>query len=194
MALPLALKRRTLLSSLAVYGDSTAAGAGASPAANYWFNVLGNGFSPALTVSPNGVGGENSTQMLARIVADTARTTWWHICMDLPNTGEVVATWLSNMASAIALQPRTFIMPPAQDVGGSATNITQIQQGLLSNAVFAGRTLNAADQAAYLALAALPANRDPDLRHYSTAGQAMQAATIKAWLVTNNWLPAATPV
>lgn len=194
MALPVALRARTLLSSLAVYGDSTAAAAGASPSSNYWYNVLVNGFSPVLSLSANGVGGETSTQMLARIVADTDRLSWWHICMDLPNGGESSATWLSNMAAAIALQPRTFVMPPAQDIGGSATNVTEAQQGLLSNVVFSGRTLNAADQAAYLAQAAIPANRAPDNRHFSNAGQAMQAATIKAWLVANNWLPAATPV
>lgn len=192
MALPASLRARTLESSLAIYGDSTAFGTGATAPADRWYNIVDNDFAPVPALSANGVGGENSTQMLARIVADTAHATWIHICMDVPNTGEAASTWLANMTSALALQPRTLIVVPclaAPECGpdGSAAAIEAIQAQLPT--LFPSNAFDAATQAAYLAAIAQPGTRIGDCRHFSDAGQAIQAQYITGFLAANNWLP-----
>lgn len=172
-----------------IFGDSTAAGSG-STTPNRWFEVLTLAYNPDRAYANAGVGGETSTQMLARVAADTAVYRQWStIFMDRPNGGESSATWIANMKAAVAYlgTDRWFVMPPAQDVPDtSIANIAEVQALLLSDPFFAGHTLGSSDQAAYLT-AVNSAGERADGTHFDDSGQAIQATYIKAFFDAAGW-------
>jgi len=179
---------------LQVYGDSTAAGdqADGATTAQKWWSLVANGYDPARPLNNSGVGGETTDQMLARIEADTAHRRWTTIFVDRPNSN--AETWVANIKAAVGLlaTDRWLVLPPVISVGaglpdGSGTLIGTIQSILLSDPFFAGHTLDATAQAAYLAAAADPANKDAGGVHFSIAGQAMQAAAVRAFLDARGW-------
>lgn len=175
--------------SLMVFGDSTAD-------AGIWRSTLASGYSPARTIVENAAGGENSGQLLAKVVADSDHRQWTTIFMDLPNTGETFDYWMSNINAAVALlgTNRWYVHPPAQNspsgtpLNGAAV-VTAIQQALLSDPFFAGHTLAAAEQASYLTAVNDDATRSGsgDFTHFNAAGQAIQAAAIRAFLDGRGW-------
>lgn len=168
---------------LFIPGDSTGAGTGAT---TRWFDNFG---SPVRAVKNIAVGGETSTQMLARVQATAGfYHDWPMVIMDRPNTGEDAATWLANMKAAIAAWgPKVFIMPPAQDVPDtSIANIATVQAALLSDSDFAGHTLGAVDQAAYLA-AVNDAGTRSDGLHFDDDGQAIQQTYIEDFFTDAGW-------
>jgi hypothetical protein len=66
-------------------------------------------------------------------------------------------------------------MPPAQDTtGGAVQVVTDAQAILLSDPFFAGHTLDASAQAAYLAAVSGGGTR-ADNKHFNDSGQALQA-------------------
>jgi hypothetical protein len=175
------------LLSFRIFGDSTADGAGST---TDWYQVLTAAYTPDRSYAKNAQGGENSTQMLARVAADTSvYRRWTTIFMDRPNTGESSATWVANMKAAVALisTSRWFVMPPVQDVPDtSIANIAEVQALLLSDPFFSGHTLDATDQATYITAMSDGATRS-DGTHDSDAGAVVRANTIKAWLDAKGW-------
>ncbi|MBC7148085.1 MAG: hypothetical protein H5U22_01795 [Rhizobium sp.] len=175
------------LQAFRIFGDSTADGVGS---ATDWYQVLTAAYTPDRAYAKNAQGGESSAQMLARVAADSAvYKTWPTILMDRPNTGESSATWSANTKAAVALRdsPRWLVWPPVQDVPDTAiANIAEVQALLLSDAFYAGHTLDATDQAAYIAAMADGATRS-DGTHDSDAGAVVRANAIKAWLDAKGW-------
>lgn len=78
----------------ACWGDSLTDGYAAAFAAAY---------NPPRQVYNGGVGGETTTQELARMVASTLYRGRVTIIWDRITTGEASATWLANIASMVAL-------------------------------------------------------------------------------------------
>lgn len=177
-----------------VFGDSTANGDGTGVTTK-WYDALRTAYTPDRSVYEVAQGGENTTQMLARVVADSDHRKWTTIFMDRPNTGETSAVWLANMKNAANLlrTDRWFVVPPVLNSpsgqpSDSDTAINEIQAALLSDPFFAGRTLNAVDQAAYVVAMNDDATRvTGDWIHFNDAGQALQASTIKAALDALGW-------
>jgi len=169
--------------ALFIAGDSTGAGTGATAK---WFDNFG---SPVRAYNNGAVGGETSTQMLARVQAAAAfYHDWPLIIMDRPNTGEDAALWLANMKAAGAVWgDKWFIMPPAQDVPDtSIANIATVQAALLSDPDFAGHTLGAVEQAAYLTAVADAGTRSDGL-HFDDDGQAIQQTYADDFITAASW-------
>lgn len=179
--------------SFMIFGDSTANGDGNGGATTTWHYVLRNSYAPARSVAEAAQGGENSTQMLARVAADTDHREWTTIFMDLPNTGEDASTYIQNVKDSVAYldTDRWFVMPPAQNSPGgtplnSSSTVATIQSALLSDSFFSGHTFSSTTQAAYLADV-----NDDDMRsdytHFNAAGAAVQASYIKDFLDLMGW-------
>lgn len=175
------------LLSFRIFGDSTADGVGST---TDWYQVLTAAYTPDRSYAKNAAGGESSTQMLARVAADTSvYRRWTTIFMDRPNTGESSSTWVANIKAAVAYLSTTrwFVMPPVQDVPDtSIANIAEVQALLLSDPFFTGHTLDASDQATYIAAMSDGATRSDGI-HDSDAGAVIRADTIKAWLDAKGW-------
>lgn len=179
--------------SIAVFGDSTAAGDGVADNQK-WHTLLAAGYSPARNLHNAGTGGENSAQMLARVAAATAHRRWTTIFVDRPKWD--TEPWIENLKAAAALlnTARWLVLPPVTDSPSGqpdslATSIADIQAELLADPFFAGHTLDAAAQAAYIAAMDDDAMRvgGTDFTHFSAAGQALQASTIRAFLDARGW-------
>lgn len=167
-------------------GDSTAHGDGGS--GTYWLTVAGALLSPVPTQVNDGHGGETSAQCLARVQADTAHPSYMRVFMDYPGGGETAAGWLSDAAGILAVEPRTMIWPPVQNTDGSFSQvIADIQTGLLT-APYAKNTLDAAQQATWIAFASSPSTRSDNL-HFNATGQTQQGQTIAAWWLSHNSIP-----
>lgn len=157
-------------------GDSIGNGDGAT---TKWFQGLG---SPVRAYHEIAVAGETTAQMLARVQAVTGFYRQWPLLMmDFPNTGESAETWLANIKAAGQFWgDEWFIMPPAQTVGEApADKIATIQAALLSDPDFDGHTLDAVEQAAYLAEVADGGTRSDNL-HFNDTGQAIQRSYVVA--------------
>lgn len=77
-------------------GDSmTATGSG-------YATRMATAYNPARNVKNSGVGGENTTQEAARVVANTLYLDRIMIIWDKCNSGESSATWLANIATMLA--------------------------------------------------------------------------------------------
>lgn len=175
--------------SFMVFGDSTAD-------ASTWRTALAASYTPVRSQTEAAVGGENTTEMLARVAADTDHRRWTTLFMDRPNTGESSATWLGNMKAAAALLEtnRWLVVPPVLNSpsglpDSSATAIGEIQAALLSDPDFLGHTFDASEQAAYISEMADDATRvgGGDWVHFNTTGQNLQAARIKITLDALGW-------
>lgn len=180
--------------SFYIFGDSTAAGSGAT-GANLWYNVLAAAYSPDRTAVSAGVGGETTAQMLARVQADTDHRGWTTIFMDRPNSN-AEGDWIANMKAAAALlgTSQWLVVPPVLNSPSgqpdtTGTIIGTIQATLLSDPFFAGHTFGASEQAAYIAEMNDDATRQGggDWTHFNDAGQALQAARIKTTLDALGW-------
>lgn len=172
-----------------VFGDSTAD-------ASTWRTTLATSYTPARTIAEAAVSGENTTQMLARVSADSDHRGWTTIFMDRPNTGETSTDWLANMKAAAALlqTSRWLVVPPVLNSpsgqpDASGTAIGEIQAALLSDPDFAGHSLDASEQAAYITEMNDDATRvgAGDWTHFNDAGQTLQAARIKTTLDAMGW-------
>jgi len=175
--------------ALQVYGDSTATMNGASEYGRGWSWQFINDVSPVWDFNNSGVGGETSAQMLAHVEADAEHRNWPTVFMDRPNTGETSAEWIANMKAAAALlrTSRWLVFPPAQNAPDTAvTNIAEVQALLLSDPFFAGHTLDATDQAAYLA-AVDDANTRSDGVHFNDQGQFIQSLFVRAFFAQQGW-------
>ncbi len=64
----------TMTGAIAAWGDSLVAGSGASSSTTNWPAVLGTDFATWRTVYNGGIGGQTSTQIADRVVADTIYT------------------------------------------------------------------------------------------------------------------------
>lgn len=173
---------------LRVYGDSTADGSGATTYAEKWYAKMAINLGTGST--EDAVPGENTTQMLARVQQQSNNTQWAIVMMDLPNTGETSATWISNVKAAANWvgNGRWFVFPPAQNVPDTGVaNIAEVQALLLSDAFFSGHTFDAATQSAYLTEVSEPATRS-DGTHFSDTGQTIQATYGTAFFATKLWL------
>lgn len=175
-----------------IYGDSTANGDGTGVTLR-WYDALIAGYSPARSYTEAAQGGENSGQMLARVLADTDHRQWTTIFMDRPNTGETSTEWLANLKTAVGhLQTsRWLVVPPVQNSPGgppntSAAAIGEVQAALLGDPFFAGHTFDAGQQASYIAALDTDEVRTDGL-HFSNSGQAIQAAAIRAFLDARGW-------
>jgi hypothetical protein len=178
-----------------IYGDSIANGDGAGVTTR-WYDALRTGYDPDRTVYEVAEGGETTTQMLGRVRADSNHRTWTTIFNDRPNTGEASATWLANIKAAVGYlrTNRWLVMPPVVNSpsglpDNSAVAIGEIQAALLGDPFFAGHTFGATQQAAYATAVNVDSTRvgAGDFTHFSNAGQAIQAAHIRAFLDEKGW-------
>jgi hypothetical protein len=174
-----------------VYGDSTANGDNGGPPK--WYDVLRTSYTPIRSVAEAAQGGENSTQMLAHVEADTDHLNWTTIFMDRPNTAEDVGLWASNIKQATSFLKtnRWFVVPPVLNSpmavpDNSEARLLETQDLLLSDPFFFGHTFDADEQEAY-SEALIDDSMRSDGVHFNTAGQAEQAAHIKNWLNSKGW-------
>jgi hypothetical protein len=177
--------------AIAIWGDSTAAFTGVSTYGRGWGWTFSNDISPALQFYNGGVGGNDTATTLGLMQADTSHRNWPTIIMDRPNTGETAATWVSNVKAMVALlrTDQWMVFPPAQDAPStSIQNISDVQAALLSDAFFDGHTLDATDQAAYLAAVDDSTTRSDGL-HFNDKGQAIQTHFARAFFVQAGWRP-----
>lgn len=176
---------------IVAYGDSTAFGTGATNWSTTWLRVMCDDYSPIRIPVTRGVAGYTPAQALARAQADGPHfDDHILIVVDLPASGENVATWATDIKALIAATgcSKWFILPPAQDTTGSPVqSVTDVQALLLSDPYFAGHTLDADDQAAYLAEVSDAGSRTEDNKHFDDDGQAIQAAYIKAAIDAAGW-------
>jgi hypothetical protein len=181
--------RRPLRSALSIFGDSTAAFTGVSEYGRGWGWMLAKDPDNPWAFNNAAVGGEDTAAMLARVAADTAHRTWPTVFMDLPNTGETAATWIANMKAAAGYLPhnRWMVMPPCQDAPGTTrANVTEVQAALLSDPFFVGHTLDATDQAAYIAALSTSDTRSDGI-HFNDLGQAIQCLFVSAFFSQQGW-------
>jgi hypothetical protein len=181
--------------AFAIFGDSTAHGDGAGVTLT-WFEGLRTAYDPPRSVHNAGIGGQTTTAMLAGVAADTDHRRWTTIFMDRPNTGESSTTWIANMKAAAGCCQggRWLVVPPVLNSSSglpdsSATAIGEIQSALLGDPFFSGHTFDTGQQADYAAAMASDATRvgSGDFVHFNNAGQAIQAAAIKAFLDGQGW-------
>lgn len=183
-----------LPAAVSIFGDSTAAFTGVSEYGRGWGWMLAKDPTVQWEFYNAGVGGENTTQMLARVAADVDHRRWPTVFMDLPNTGEDAATWIANMKAAAAYirHGRWLVMPPCQDApGATRTNVTDVQAALLSDPFFVGHTLDATDQAAYIAAVSTSDTRADGI-HYNDLGQAIQCLFVSSFFSQRGWRTEAT--
>lgn len=183
------------LKAIAVYGDSTGHGDHGT-AGSRWWELLAAGYDPDRSMFNDAVGGQSVTTLRDRLLADTSHRCWTTIIMDRPNTGETASSCIAAIKAATGnLQTdRWLVMPPVDDVPGmpgypvntSGPAITAIQQALLSDPFFAGHTLDATAQAAYLT-ALVDESKRSDGIHFNDAGQAVQAAAVRAFMDAQGW-------
>jgi hypothetical protein len=163
---------------IVAYGDSTAFGTGATNWSTTWLRKNGDGYSPPRIPATRGVAGYTPADALAVALADGGHfDDQIVVIMDLPAAGETIGTWTADIKALIAATgaSRWFVMPPAQDTtGGAVQVVTDAQAILLSDPFFAGHTLDASAQAAYLAAVSGGGTR-ADNKHFNDSGQALQA-------------------
>ncbi|MFN4091372.1 MAG: hypothetical protein ACK4FG_00585 [Brevundimonas sp.] len=170
-----------------VHGDSTGRGDGA---ATTWFATLAAGYSPARAVYNDAASGQSVFTLRDRMVADTRRRDWPTILLDRRNGGETAADYLAALEAAVTtLTGRFLILPqvPMAD-GAEAADVlaihTAINDGI--RARWPGNTFDAAAEAALLG-ALSPGSTRADGLHRNNAGQAIEAAAVRAWLDTKGW-------
>lgn len=167
--------------TFAGYGDSTMFTSGASVTARGW-PVLAAG-DAGWDLYNAGVPGQDLTAMVNNALADTTHAAWFAAVMDYPNTGETAAGRIAEYKRLASGRPGfTFFMPPVLQSPSGQPDARQAvieaeQALLLSDPFFAGRTLDATEQAAYIAAL----NKDytraggADWLHFNDSGQAIQA-------------------
>jgi|GEM_PF-3539927 len=175
------------LRGLAVYGDSTARGDGATVP---WASLVAAGHSPPMALHNAGAGGETLAQMAARLIADTSHRGWTAILMDRINGDETAQGWLATMAQAIGTlrTARILIYPQIPRADGSEASGAVRDKIDAINAGIRERWPNNTLPDWTDLIAALS---DPDTRtdglHRNNAGQALEAAAISAFLAGKGW-------
>lgn len=99
-------RNRTIDYDYTAFGDSlTEASSGGIPEGQRWPARLGTMTSPPRLISNRGIGGETSTQIVARILASPSppiQGTWIWMGRNDPSNGINQATSLANVQSAVA--------------------------------------------------------------------------------------------
>lgn len=170
-----------------VHGDSTARGDGATTT---WFATLAGGYSPARAVWNDAAGGQSVFTLRDRMLADTRRRDWPAILYDRRNGGETAAAYLAALETAVStLSGRFLILPQVAMADGAeppdALAIhAEINAGI--RARWPGNTFEATAEAALLSALA-PGSTRADGLHRNNAGQAIEAAAVRAWLDAKGW-------
>lgn len=177
--------------TIAVYGDSTAAGAGASSYAKSWYWLLYTSYAPLRSGYQNATGGQAITTLANIVTADTDHRKWTTIFYDRHNTGETADLWMEQIARAVAhLQtPRFLIMPQVAAAEGGDTAAFQAitdEINVRIKATYPNNTFDAALEAQFLAELD-PASTRVDGVHRNDIGQAIEKTYIRNWLDGKGW-------
>jgi len=177
--------------ALAVYGDSTAAGAGNSSIPTQWYSLLYTGYTPDRIAYRNATGGQGIADMATGVIADEIHRDWLTIFYDRKNTGETADLWLEQIAIAVThLQTNRFlIMPQVAYADGAEDANNQLILDEINTrirATYPNNTFNAAEETAFLSDLSSSTTRSDGL-HRNDVGQAIEANTIRAWLDNKGW-------
>ncbi len=170
-----------------VHGDSTARGDGATTT---WFAALAGGYSPARAIHNDAASGQSVFTLRDRMLADTRRRDWPTIIYDRRNAGETAEDYLAALEAAVTtLTGRFLILPQVAmadgvDDAGTLAVHAEINAGI--RARWPSNTLDAAAEAALLS-ALEPGSTRSDGLHRNNAGQAIEAAAVRAWMDSHGW-------
>lgn len=173
--------------AFAIHGDSTARGDGATTT---WFAGLAGGYSPPRAVYNDAASGQSVAQLRDRMLADPRRRDWPTIIHDRRNGGETAAAYLAALeAAASTLSGRFLILPQVAkadggDDAGTVAVLADINAGI--RARWPGNTLDLTAESALLTALSPGATRSDGL-HRNNAGQAIEAAGVRAWLDAKGW-------
>lgn len=170
-----------------VHGDSTGRGDGA---ATTWFAALAGGYSPARAVYNDAASGQSVFTLRDRMLADARRRDWPTILYDRRNGGETAAAYLAALETAVSTLTGRFLILPqvAMADGAEAADVLAIHAEINAGirARWPWNTFDAAAEAALLSALA-PGSTRADGLHRNTAGQAIEAAAVRAWLDAKGW-------
>lgn len=173
--------------AFAIHGDSTARGDGA---ATTWFATLAGGYSPARAVYNDADGGQSVFMLRDRMVADPRRRDWPTIIYDRRNSSETAADYLAALEAAVAtLTGRFLILPQVAMADGAEPAGTLLIHADINAGIRARWPANTFDATAETALlnALAPGSTRSDGLHRNNAGQAIEAAAVRAWLDAKSW-------
>jgi lysophospholipase L1-like esterase len=197
--------------TIAVWGDSWAAGSGSSLDATRWVNQIQSMFSPRRDVYEGGVGGDSTAMELARVQADTKFRNANFVFVDKINysSGETVAQWEANVAQILQhpTSGRRLVLSSPSGTGegiGSAyyAAMQQVNAWLASNyaadyfdmrSYLIASGLSAAgitptsDDLADIAADTIPRSLLADGIHLTDAGQKVMAQKVHDLIVTRGW-------
>lgn len=173
--------------AFAVHGDSTGRGDGAT---TKWFTTLAGSYSPVRAVFNDAASGQSITTLRDRMQADTRRRDWPTLIYDRRNNGETAADYLAALEAAVStLTGRFLILPqvPMSD-GAEAADVLAVHAGINGGirALWPNNTFDAAAEAALLG-GLSPGSTRSDGLHRNNAGQAIEAAAVRAWLDAKGW-------
>ncbi len=173
--------------AFAIHGDSTGRGDGATTT---WFAALAAGYSPVRAVYNDAASGQSVFTLRDRMLADTRRRDWPAILYDRRNTGETAAAYLEALETAVSTLTGRFLILPqvAMADGAEASDVLAVHADINAGirARWPGNTLDAAAEAALLDALA-PGSTRSDGLHRNNAGQAIEAAAVRAWLDAKGW-------
>lgn len=173
--------------AFAIHGDSTARGDGA---ATTWFAALAGGYSPARAIYNDAASGQSVFTLRDRMLADTRRREWPTILYDRRNGGETAAAYLAALEGAASTLTGRFLILPqvAMADGAEPSDVLAIHAEINAGirARWPGNTFDAAAEAALLSALA-PGSTRADGLHRNNAGQAIEAAAVRAWLDAKGW-------
>ncbi|MES2834746.1 MAG: hypothetical protein V4707_08575 [Pseudomonadota bacterium] len=173
--------------AFAIHGDSTGRGDGATTT---WFAALAGGYSPGRAVYNDAASGQSVFTLRDRMLADTRRRDWPAILYDRRNTGETAAAYLEALETAVSTLTGRFLILPqvAMADGAEAPDVLAVHAEINAGirARWPGNTLDAAAEAALLGALA-PGSTRSDGLHRNNAGQAIEAAAVRAWLDAKGW-------
>lgn len=169
---------------LAVYGDSTAKGDGATSS---WHARLAAVCSPVRAVHNAGVAGQGVGALRDGMAADIRRRDWPCVIYDRRNGGEDATGYLAALAAAVATRTgRLLILPQVPMTSGETGQAVLDAINAGARAAWPDNTFDLADETALLAALSDPGTRTDGL-HRNDAGQAIEAAAIKAWFDARGW-------
>lgn len=173
--------------AFAVHGDSTAKGDGATTT---WFATLAAGYSPVRAIHNDAASGQSVFTLRDRMLADPRRRDWPAIIYDRRNSGETAADYLAALEAAVTtLSGRFLILPQVArsdggDDAGTLAVLEAINIGIRTR--WPDNTFDATAEAALLSTLASGSTRSDGL-HRNNAGQAIEAAAVRAWLDAKGW-------